>query len=144
MPIKRAMIKYIHLKEGLNPNFNLHKLEDYEYKRTIFCHNSFDHLVATVQDLCPEGFKCVQPLALHHEIIWCMNSEREQLYRPIDRTDYCAINWAKHPVTPICVEIMRREEQYDVSRGLAPLQARPGYECPWYSPLHPTEARLLR
>lgn len=114
-PGKKVLIKYIHIKETTNPKLDFHRMEDYEYKKTIFEHYSYDHLVDQVKEFCPEGFKCVYPLALHHEISWDMRHEQHRLYRPIDILDYALLNWRKTPPTPVCVEIetpaeLRRDE----------------------------------
>ena len=104
-PSKKVLIKYIHLKETTNPKLNFHRLEDFEYKKTIFVHYTYDHLVKQIKTLCPEGFQCVHPLALHHEVSWDMRHEQHQLHRPIDQLDYALLNWRKSPPTPVCVEI---------------------------------------
>ena len=106
MTLNKAMIKYIHLKQGLNPNFNQHKIEDYELKRTIFTHTSYADMVEQVNGYCPSDFKCINPLALHHEILWYMNKEQDRVFCPIDQTDYARINWSKQPITPVCVEVV--------------------------------------
>jgi hypothetical protein len=102
---KKVLIKYIHMKETTNPKVDFHRIEDFEYKKTIFEHYSYDHMVEQVKELCPEGFQCVHPLALHHEISWDMRHEQHRLYRPIDQLDYALLNWCKTPPTPVCVEI---------------------------------------
>ena len=131
---KRVLIKYIHLSDTTNPKINTHTLEQYEYKKTIFEHSSYEHMVSQVKALCPPEFQCVYPVALHHEIIWTLGKEQDKIYRPIDAVDYDLINWRRHPVTPVCVEIMRAAELTAAEGPVALLAAAPPLGRPRLQP----------
>ena len=115
---KKVLIKYIHINETTNPKISTHTLAQYEYKKTIFEHRNYEDMVKQVRELCPPGFQCMYPLALHHEIIWSLGKEQDTIFRPIDTVDYNLINWRQHPATPVCVEIMRTDE---ISASVGPV-----------------------
>ena len=145
MATRRVKVKYLHLKDVTKyPNTCMHALKDYEYKTTMFEHYSFDHMVRQVRSFCPEGYKCVYPLALHHEVLWNPRGERDQVHHAIDHKDYLQLNWTTPPVTPVCVEIIKCEDAYDAAKGLVPLQASLSRAHPPGSPRHPGAALRLR
>ena len=140
---KKVLIKYIHIKETTNPKVDFHRMEDFEYKKTIFEHFSYDHMVEQVKELCPEGFRCVHPLALHHEISWDMRHEQHRLYRPIDQLDYALLNWRTTPPTPVCVEIETPAELQCDAEPKSLLARAPSLDR-LRSPLGPAVALQLR
>jgi hypothetical protein len=117
-------VKYIHLKENV-PQCVLHGLEDYELKTVAVAHQSFEHLHALVVENCPCGYVCVDPIELHHEVLWESSLrvsphpnghfviERDRLFHPIYDEEYMRL-WhpkvkAKDWHTPIsvCVEVKK-------------------------------------
>jgi hypothetical protein len=63
----------------------LHNIGEYEYARVEGVqHGSFEELKAAVRAHCPAGLRCVQPIALLHELVWRMRlDEEDRLLRPL-------------------------------------------------------------
>ena len=113
-----SLVKYIHLKD-VDP-FLLHTTRDYEFYSAVIGHSSYEEMEKRACELCPEGFVCLDPIALHHEVPWKTSLttgkngmvELDQLFRPIDAADYTAIRWGASRddahSTPICVQIEPR------------------------------------
>ena len=117
-----CVVKYIYLKD-LNSK-TLHTVKDYEYRKTIICHDSYDAMVEMVSVQCPVGFTCIHPITLHHEVLWVTSLvanpggevSTDHLFRPIDSSDYDVIQWNKTadstvPMLSICVQI---QQQYAI------------------------------
>lgn len=112
-----CVVKYIHLKDL--DHTHLHNLSDYEYSTAHLTHSDYPDLEAKVHAACPEGFVCVDPIALHHQLLWESSLrathlgviERDNLYHAIDAGDYSDIQWGKTNTPPIsiCVEIEARQ-----------------------------------
>ena len=118
-----CIVKYIHLKDIINPSTLYTTTQDYEFKSALICHDSYDSMVQMVSVNCPHGFSCVYPITLHHEVLWntglVMNAEGggrvavDHLFQPIDNSDYIAVRWNKTcdvtatdpPMLSICVQI---------------------------------------
>jgi hypothetical protein len=110
-----CLVKFIHLKD-VNPSV-LHTTEDYELSSAVIGHTSYQEMETGVQENCPDGFVCFDPITLHHEVLWKTSLraganglvEVDQLFRPIDMFDYTAIRWgASHADAhsmSICVQI---------------------------------------
>ena len=140
---KNASIKYIHLTSDATERSML-TLEDYEFMTMTLVHDSFDGLLELVKTNCPDGYKCLYPLALHHEVLWRIDGETDQLYRPIDTQEYDLINWDRPPVISLCVEILQTGEFRDAAKGPVLLLASLGSTYPLHSPRHPGAALRLR
>ena len=140
---KHANIKYIHLISNATQG-SMHTLADYEFMTMTLVHDSFDGLLELVKTHCPDGYKCLYPLALHHEVLWRIDGETDQLYRPIDTQEYDLINWDRPPFISLCVEIMQTEESRDAAKGPVLLLASLGNTDPLHSPRHPGAALRLR
>lgn len=118
----KCMVKFIHL-EDMNPT-HLHTLADYEYSTAYVSHSNYAELETNVHAACPNGFKCIDPIALHHEILWESSLkvtpradghhvvERDNLFHAIDESDYTDIHWTKPNCDPIsvCVEIEKQSQ----------------------------------
>ena len=111
-----CVVKYIHLKD-LDRSV-LHSTQDYEYSSATIHHNSYEELEAAVQAKCPDGFVCFDPITLHHEVLWKTSLranqhgliEVDQLFQPIDDTDYAAMRWGTESDSKppsVCVQIER-------------------------------------
>jgi len=114
-----CVVKYIHLKD-LDPEI-LHTVKDYEYRKAIICHDSYDAMVEMVSSRCPDGFTCIHPITLHHEVLWITSLvanprgevSTDHLFQPIDSSDYAVIQWNKTadssmPMLSICVQIQQQ------------------------------------
>lgn len=139
----RALIKYIHIKDATRAEA-MHTLADYEHTTARIEHTSFDDLVSKVKENCPSSFQCLYPLALHHEILWTINGERDQVFRPIDEQEYARIDWTVGSVTSLCVEIQASGEPRNAAKGPALLLASLGRTYQSYSPRGPAGALRLR
>lgn len=131
-----CIVKYIHLKDTVlhhhnHPSTLGTTIQDFEFKRELICHDSYDSMVQAVSDQCPRGFSCVHPITLHHEVLWnaglVANTQGEtavdHLFRPIDSSDYIAVKWNKttdatsssslakaaDPMLSVCVRIHAQE-----------------------------------
>ena len=119
----QCTVKYIHMKDGI-PKDTLHNLEDYEFAKADVAHGSFQELLDAVHLHCPPSYVCVDPVALHHEILWESSLrlnpagthyvvERDQLFHAIDEVEYARLQWTVEPKTPgakphllsVCVDI---------------------------------------
>lgn len=110
-----CVVKYIHLKD-LTPDV-LHTTQDFEYGCAVIRHSSYEEMEMEVGKNCPQGFVCFNPITLHHEVLWRTSLkaaenglvEVDQLFQPIDSTDYEAIQWNhacdEANMLPVCVHI---------------------------------------
>ena len=114
--MNKCIIKYIHLKDLRTEH--LHTLQDYEYCKASITHCNYEELEAKVQAACPVGFTCVDPIALHHELLWesSLKStgsviERDNLFHVVDASDYQDIHWniPNTPPVSVCVEIEKEQ-----------------------------------
>ena len=95
--INYCLVKYIHLKD-VDPSI-LHTTQDFEYSSAVIGHTSYEEMEQKVLEHCPQGFVCFNPISLHHEVLWRTSlraagnglMEVDQLFQPIDNTDYAAI-----------------------------------------------------
>ena len=105
-----CIVKYIHL-ESINPD-SLHTTEDYELSKVDVSHSSYAELEQRVDQHCPDGFDCEQPIALHHEVLWKMMLRKngkniveiDQLFHPMDYRNYHAVQW-NTPGFSVCVHM---------------------------------------
>ena len=101
-----CLVKYIHLKD-VNPS-TLHTTQDFEYSSAVIDHTSYEEMEQKVLEHCPQGFVCFNPITLHHEVLWRTSLraagnglvEVDQLFQPIDNTDYAAIRWNHYYYSP--------------------------------------------
>jgi hypothetical protein len=64
------------------PTPPLHNLQDFEFKTAMVRHSSFKELVTGVLLACPQGYRCLRPIALHHELVWGQREE-DRLFQPL-------------------------------------------------------------
>ena len=117
----QCTVKYIHMKDGI-PKDTLHNLEDYEFAKADVAHASFQELLDAVHGHCPDHYECVDPVALHHEILWESSLrlnpagthyvvEHDQLVHAIDEAEYARLKWTVAAMTDkphllsVCVDI---------------------------------------
>ena len=110
-----CVVKYIHLKD-IDPT-TLHTTQDFEYSNVLVNHSSYDEMEQCVKNNCPDNFICFDPVTLHHEVLWRTSLrangsglvEMDQLFQPIDNSDYVAVRWCKSPdespMLSVCVHI---------------------------------------
>jgi hypothetical protein len=112
-----SVIKYIHIKDEI-PKEALHNLQDYEFAKAETSHSTFQELVNEVHRKCPAGYECIDPVALHHEVVWESSLrlhasgshyviEHDQLRHAIDEAEYALLKWTDKSLKPVslCVHI---------------------------------------
>jgi len=107
----RCAIKYIHLRPDATPS-SLHEPSDFELEQKVIEHSTFEELHDMVFRQCPEGYRCIEPIALRHEVLWGMRflrdengklvAERDQLIHALEEKEYTIIDW-RDPYHMICL-----------------------------------------
>ena len=113
----RCAIKYIHLRPDATPSV-LHEPADFELEQKLIRHSSFQELHNEVFLQCHEGYVCVEPIALRHEVLWSLgmrkdengNFERDELIHALEEKEYRTLNW-RDPYHLICLCVDVREER---------------------------------
>lgn len=115
----KCIVKYINLRDVSIGR--LHEPRDFECAYAVVCHSSFDELHQKVFDACPPGFKCVEPIALRHEVLWSMGLrdctgnqvwERDDLVHAIEEWEYNEL-WRKtdKPLS-VCVDVVEDQQAF--------------------------------
>jgi hypothetical protein len=104
-PSNTCDIKYL-LLQLPTPGL-LHNIAEYEYAIAPGVrHSSFEELRAAVRSYCPHGYRCLEPIAMLHELVWCMRrDEEDRLLRPIYQEEYPHVDW-RH-TRSVCVHVAR-------------------------------------
>jgi len=90
------------------------KLTEKEIKWVF--HSSYEELHDEVFKAAPEGYKCVEPIALYHEVLWHVglnvNGVRDELHHALEREEYDMLrpgracsDWKKKEPLSLCVDI---------------------------------------
>jgi hypothetical protein len=105
--VNSCIIKYIYLDRARITG-ELHDPSDFEYRSEQIEHTTFDDMREKAFGLCPKGFRCVEPIALRHEVLWGLglgaNGERDQLCHALEADEYGLIAWGKE--LSLCVDIV--------------------------------------
>jgi hypothetical protein len=106
-----CQVKYICLEDI--PGLKRLVPHDFERKTCYVAHTFFDALHAEVFSHCPPGFKCVEPIALHHEVLWSKSLTRkgamvvrDELHHALEEEEYPYLDWSKGDIS-LCVDIVR-------------------------------------
>ena len=115
----QSVIKYIFVNAEEDSVNEANVLEKFEKHKTTITHSNFEELHSAVFSACPKGFKCVEPIALFHEVLWSLgikiNSrgeskrcliERDELHHAIEESEYGLLKWKSTPVISLCVDII--------------------------------------
>lgn len=107
--MNRCKIKYICLTDLVGPLQSTPK--NFERKTCFVTHSSFQTLHDMVFFNCPPGFSCVEPIALHHEVLWSKSLTRkgamvvrDELHHALEAEEYHALDWSKGDIS-LCVDI---------------------------------------
>jgi hypothetical protein len=114
----QCVIKYIHLKPTAEPAV-LHDVRDFEYSQTTIRHSTFVELHDEAFKNCPAGFRCIEPIALRHEVLWNLGlrllrdergnfvPERDQLLHALEADEYRLLVWDDGgAMISLCVDIV--------------------------------------
>ena len=108
-------VKYIFAPPTESPE--LYTAKYFEICTADVLHDKYEGLHAAVFESCPQGYSCIEPLALYHEVLWYhgirngknITMERDDLHHAINEEEYSVL-WGKgvkvSPVT-ICVDVER-------------------------------------
>ena len=105
MRVNVCNVKYIHLA-SIDQSI-LHVATEYELKTVKIEHVTYDGLHKAVFKACPDGFACMEPLALFHEVLWStgirvvegtgecerVQLERDELHHAIEEAEYGKLLW---------------------------------------------------
>ena len=108
-------MKYINLRDVPS---RLHEPRDFEFASALISHSSFEELHRKVFGACPRGYKCVEPIALRHEVLWSLGLkalrgdrgdwvwERDELVHAVEEGEYNEL-WVKTDKTlSLCVDVV--------------------------------------
>ena len=115
----RCVIRYIHLKPKADPS-DLHDLSDFEYSKETIEHSTYEELHDEAFGKCPPGFRCTEPIALRHEVLWNLGlnlirdesgnyvPERDVLLHALEREEYTLLRWddGYNNMISLCVDIV--------------------------------------
>jgi hypothetical protein len=111
----KCIVKYINLHDVLP---RLHEPGDFEFACAVICHSSFDEMHQRAFDACPLGFRCVEPIALRHQVLWSLGLnvlrdstgnrvwERDDLMHAIDKAEYDELWRKKDKPLSLCVDVI--------------------------------------
>ena len=112
-----TQIKYISV-DDLKPAKSGWGIELTEKETKWVFHSSYEELHDEVFKAAPEGYKCVEPIALYHEVLWTVglnaNGVRDELHHALEREEYDMLkpgrahtDWKKKEPLSLCVDIKR-------------------------------------
>ena len=120
----RCAIKYIHLRPDA-PNCILHDPADFELDQKVVEHSTYDELHNEVFRNCPEGYECIEPIALRHEVLWSLGmnflrdengnlvAERDELHHALEEKEYWTLNWRDpYHMICLCVDVQESRGRY--------------------------------
>ena len=122
-----CLVKYIHLRDT-RPR--LHEPCEFELACALVRHSSFEELHQKVFDTCPLGYRCIEPIALRHEVLWSLGfnvltdekgnrvCERDTLVHAIEEAEYSEVLWHGSPLS-ICVDVVEQKATF-ISCDVAP------------------------
>jgi hypothetical protein len=81
-------------------------------------HSSYEELHDAVFKAAPKDYKCVEPIALYHEVLWTVglnaNGVRDELHHALEREEYDMLKptkahegWMKKSPLSLCVDIKK-------------------------------------
>lgn len=116
--MNRCIIKYIYVDDADSIAGNdTDVLSRFERHVAMVSHSDFEELHAAVFFSCPEGFECMEPIALYHEVLWSMGLragkgrcviERDELHHALEEKEYGLLKWSSTPPMSLCVDIVAR------------------------------------
>ena len=71
METHRCVIKYIDLNKS-DGQARLHNPDEFEMHQVQVEHRNYDELHSAVFGQCPDDFRCIEPIALRHEVLWSL------------------------------------------------------------------------
>lgn len=110
-----CIVKYINLRDM---GARLHEPCDFEFASARIRHSSFEELHQKVFGACPLGYRCVEPIALRHEVLWSLGlnvlrdkdgnrvCERDELVHAIEEAEYKELLWKQGKPLSICVDVI--------------------------------------
>ena len=126
MTTHRCLIKYIELNKfaAENDKACLHATKDFEMHKAVVEHSDFDNLHDAVFSHCPVEYRCIEPIALRHEVLWSVGLnvlydangnrifERDQLRHAIERDEYDELKWTMPDgeMLSLCVDVVSVDE----------------------------------
>ena len=96
-----------------------HSADKFVIHRCHVEHQTFGELHHKVFRGCPPDYICVEPIALHHEVLWTMGFvpsvgvngnrfvERDQLRHAVEEQEYESLPW--NEINSFCVDVVRRK-----------------------------------
>jgi hypothetical protein len=103
-----TLVKYIHLKVAAGESgINYHEVKDYELATKNVEHRAYGELHSKTRFHCPSGYRCIEPLALYHEVVWTTNSERDVLHHAIEEQEYSSLWVDGTGPRSICVDVVQ-------------------------------------
>ena len=119
----RCLVKYIEIKsiQGNDPDFNIDKFVIHSETISHATYEEMHTKIFECADL-PAIYRCMEPLALHHEVLWSRGisnstgmymrdgTERDQLHHAIEEQEYSVL-WngsATNTPLPIFVDVEKR------------------------------------
>ena len=106
-----SLVKYICVEE-LPDDIDL--FQKAEKETVSICHSTYDELHSRVFANCPKLYRCVEPIALFHEVLWSAGWSkngydgrhvRDTLHHALERWEYDA-TLRPYPLTSLCVDIV--------------------------------------
>ena len=112
-----TQIKYISV-DDLKPAQSGWGIELTEKAIKWVFHSSYEELHDEVFKAAPEGYVCVEPIALYHEVLWTVglnaNGARDELHHALERDEYDFLRpgnvhrgWKKTSPLSLCVDIKK-------------------------------------
>jgi hypothetical protein len=111
----KSMVKYICAEEIEDDIDEFKKAEKIEIE---IAHSTYDELHEKVFQECPEGYQCVEPIALYHEVLWSVGwgktaggkHIRDELHHALERWEYTTLRGgianARPSMASLCVDIV--------------------------------------
>jgi hypothetical protein len=112
-----TQIKYISVDDLKQAKFGWDSELTEKETKWVF-HSSYEELHDEVFKAAPVGYKCVEPIALYHEVLWHVglnaNGVRDELHHALEREEYDMLrpgrgcsDWKKKEPLSLCVDIKR-------------------------------------
>jgi hypothetical protein len=112
----QCIVKYICVDNADPAALVTDALAQFERHKTSIVHSNFEELHAAVFSGCPAGFRCVEPIALYHEVLWSMGLRvgnggrcviaRDELHHALEEGEYGLLRWNAPPALSLCVDIL--------------------------------------
>ena len=106
-----SMVKYICVEELEQ---DIDKFKHAEKLETEIFHSTYDELHDSVFRGCPPGYKCTEPIALFHEVLWSTGLRlnggkcvRDELHHALERWEYDILKAGDGKMLCLCVDIIR-------------------------------------